>query len=537
MRKAIKRIFLMTCFLFIMPAMASCGTGNDELPDMLDIVADMAIQSGEGVHQLLQEPDLSYPLIMTIEWKAVYEGWNGAAHLYLLVNEETSYHLGYFWPGINLRLNEGMFTINPPEYALSTLSTNWLLKGEWFYIYQRSDTELAVMSRPFILPRWDDTDIEREYREILIISVKEGGEIQIRDEIIMQLPEVEAFCHNEPFAAILNAYAKLELSGFTLFDENLIGHSIFSRIGHVPTGSLRNQNQIMYAFHDINNDGVPELFIGAYWVSGYYAIFGIYAMQNGKPVSVLQIDDTRFCINVQTDIYGGYVIELAQGAWDVAIEIFYELDESGMLVERDILFTGGLDWTAGRDEPDWFRSRDIDGELVAITQDEYIEAIIKFGSAGYMVDVESRRVSLEWKPILSDSDLSAQVTMVEWKVIRLEDGRFRLYVVIDGETAHFAGEYQPAGNFWLGGIPFLDSNVPPSDALTSMGTLWTGAGWFFYIYKANENELAVMASFYDRWGFENDGTFREVLRIPIEAGGEMRVGEYIIMKCDVERVY
>ena len=211
-----------------------------------------------------------------------------------------------------------------------------------------------------------------------------------------------------PFAAILNAYAELELSGFTLYNEELIGHSLFVVLGEAMWSPRvpNDDRQIMYSLHDINGNGLPELFIGTNSV-----ITGIYTLRNAEPESVIQLENHRHILNLFNDIDGRYIIKHGHGHLDHAWEYFYTLDEDETLTVRDRLFTNGLDWSGNPDryndgnEPAYFRSRLIDGEEVSITEEEYIALINKYGSWGYGLPddtVEVRSVSLEWFAVHRD---------------------------------------------------------------------------------------------------------------------------------------
>ncbi|WNR42921.1 hypothetical protein [Paenibacillus roseipurpureus] len=94
---------------------------------------------------------------------------------------------------------------------------------------------------------------------------------------------------------------------------------------------------LMYTSYDINGDGSPELLIGA-----DKSISGIYALQNGKPVSINQVED-RHNLRLLKGIDGNGVIEDAWGHMGHATEFFYKIDKDGKLVTIDKLFTNGDD--------------------------------------------------------------------------------------------------------------------------------------------------------------------------------------------------
>ena len=102
-----------------------------------------------------------------------------------------------------------------------------------------------------------------------------------------------AICPKEAFASLLNAYAEFERSGFTVFDDLLIGHSAIVvwryAIGLTPSGEA--SPPLIYAFYDINDDGEPKLFVGTLEMDGIQ-ITGVYILQNGVPVSIsMELED------------------------------------------------------------------------------------------------------------------------------------------------------------------------------------------------------------------------------------------------------
>ena len=199
---------------------------------------------------------------------------------------------------------------------------------------------------------------------------------------------------------LLIAYEELERSGFLAFDENILGHSVLARQEGILC-TFRNRGSLIYAFHDINGDGMPELFIGMR-IGTSSCIIAIYTLQNGEPAPVIQAEG-RPVISLLADVNGNYVIEYAEGRrMDIAGEHFYALDENGTLISLDRLFTDGLDWSGGGDEPVHIRYRYADGGYLRITEEEYADLLKKYGSAGYFPRMgagEARRAVLTWRPI------------------------------------------------------------------------------------------------------------------------------------------
>jgi len=209
----------------------------------------------------------------------------------------------------------------------------------------------------------------------------------------------------EPFVELINAYVQLELSGFTEFDERLIGHSYFAEI--VRYSLLRaampwwwmtvnlEASPIMYALHDISGDGIPELFIGA-----EHGIAGIYTLRRGTPVSIAQAH-WRTSLSLKTDIDGGYIIALPVPPWFDSGERVYALGENGDL---NLLFTIMLyDWHLGVDGIT--RVKYVDGEGVGLTLEEHTALVRRYGLCGVMhslgEEVLARGVGLEWRAVLT----------------------------------------------------------------------------------------------------------------------------------------
>lgn len=119
-----------------------------------------------------------------------------------------------------------------------------------------------------------------------------------------------------------------------------------------------------------------ELLIGA-----DETISGIYVLQNGTPVSVIQVE-SRYNLNLLMDSDGECVIEHSYGRMGYAREFFYKIDEDGKLVTLDKLFTNGDD-KKGNEFIGHFRAKDVLGEEVSITEEEYCSLIRKYGSTGY----------------------------------------------------------------------------------------------------------------------------------------------------------
>jgi len=189
------------------------------------------------------------------------------------------------------------------------------------------------------------------------------------------------------YAPIINAYAELEKSGFATYDEDLIGDSLLTQSG----GSTYNFGwysppMLTYAYYDINADGSPELLIGA----GDF-ISGIYTLIDDKLVSVIQVVD-RHSLALSSDDSGDCVISHSWDHMGDSESFFYRIDENGQLITLDKLYT---DIYYSGDDFVRFRSREIDGERVKITEEEYSDIMRKYYGG------ETKYIQLDWNPILA----------------------------------------------------------------------------------------------------------------------------------------
>jgi hypothetical protein len=206
--------------------------------------------------------------------------------------------------------------------------------------------------------------------------------------------------NNGSFSDIIDAYAALERSGYTTVDSNIIGDSLLAENGG-RTYNFSENPMIMYAFNDINGDGFQELLIGA-----DESIAGIYALQNGTPVSVIQVE-SRHNLNLLVDNDGICIIEDSWGHMGWAEEFFYTLQEDGKLVTLNKLYTNG-DVKKDGEFIGHFRAKDVQDKEVSITEEEYCSLIREYGSTGYepLEDTgEARMIDILWNPVASDKKL------------------------------------------------------------------------------------------------------------------------------------
>lgn len=199
---------------------------------------------------------------------------------------------------------------------------------------------------------------------------------------------------NGMFAMIINAYAGIERSGYTSLDKDIIGDSLLA-IDKGNTYNFGSKPTLMYAFYDINSDGSPELLIGA-----NKSISGIYVLQTGMPVSVIQVE-SRHYLSLLMDSDGKSVIEDIWGHMGYATNFFYTIDEDGKLLTLNKLYTNGDD-KKGDKFIGHFRAKDVQGKEVSITEEEYCSLIRKYGSRGYEPFEDTgkeRKIDIIWQPV------------------------------------------------------------------------------------------------------------------------------------------
>ncbi|ABN53766.1 hypothetical protein [Acetivibrio thermocellus] len=145
----------------------------------------------------------------------------------------------------------------------------------------------------------------------------------------------------------------------------------------------------MHIIHSnrLNSNGLPELLIGA-----NERISGIYALQNGTPVSVIQVE-ARYNLSLLMDSDGKCVIEHLWGRMGYSKEFFYTIDKDEKLVTSDKLYTYG-DYKKNNKFIGHFRAKDVLGKEFDIAEEEYCSIIRKYGSTGYepLEDVGDPRI-------------------------------------------------------------------------------------------------------------------------------------------------
>jgi hypothetical protein len=211
------------------------------------------------------------------------------------------------------------------------------------------------------------------------------------------------------YSPIVDAYAALEDSNYSYFDAELIGDSLLSKQkdGTYNFG-WEDIPTIMYSLQDLNGDHILELLIGA--DSGYGCrIAGIYALQNNRPVSILQVRD-RELIELIQNSEGNCVIKKWWGSMGYAEEVFYTIDEDGRLVTLDATRT---DSVSMGESYVTVRYKDVSGEEVEITEEAYVEILRKHGANGYEGEYYNDAVveiSVTWHPALTPSENEIDIT-------------------------------------------------------------------------------------------------------------------------------
>ena len=267
--------------------------------------------------------------------------------------------------------------------------------GEQYYLFHTEDT----------LTYWYNILVHPDTGELLIMVTSDGEESETEIEPLdnwynRYFSAIQVFDPSDlgVYGPIVNAYAALEMSGYTDIDEGLIGDSLLAvqQWGTYNFG-YDELPELVYAIHDINDDGSPELIIG---VDSYgVTVSGIYVTNNDQPESLIQVED-RYALTLTTDVDGETVIILAWGHMGVATEFFYRLIDAGL--EYPMSYLGTLD-IIHTEEPERYRvSYSGEEDDVLITEEEYIALLQRLNYHGYSHsgDVEFRPLLLDWMPIL-----------------------------------------------------------------------------------------------------------------------------------------
>jgi len=224
-------------------------------------------------------------------------------------------------------------------------------------------------------------------------NITEIGEI----EEISEEAETSVAQDAHGLRVILNAYTEFVRSDFTEVDLELIGHSYLVRRAYSDRRSDWADSvppTIVYAFRDINGDGVPELFIGNLTPWDEVFIRVIYSIQSDTPAPIVS-DEMRGGIGVWTDIYGDYIISTVTARMGAVEYNVFLLDETGNLRKLDSVSMSEV-WDTAEGNPDVLRyTRFVDNEIIPITVDDFYDFFTRFG-----MRTDAGCAQLEWMHIL-----------------------------------------------------------------------------------------------------------------------------------------
>lgn len=226
--------------------------------------------------------------------------------------------------------------------------------------------------------------------------------------------------YTDVYRSVINAYIVLEQSEYTLFDGSILGDDVCLApgnygsyfIGYDPL-SNKVTSPLAYAFYDLNGDGILELLIGADnggdngVIDGTNVfVTGIYGLQNGRPVSLIQVGAwSYFTFSINSD--GNCFIKKTIGTHvDSFMEFFYKIDKDGTLITLDklhIFFDYNFYGYDNVDNIPYSYTRDVNGDEVSITEQEYLALMQKYGSVGYLDtagDLEANNIVINsWKSL------------------------------------------------------------------------------------------------------------------------------------------
>jgi hypothetical protein len=237
----------------------------------------------------------------------------------------------------------------------------------------------------------------------------------------------------ELYAPIIDAYARLEQSGFILSDEEIINESLVEielDWGVLLSESITENKQwifsnfdldelpkLMYSLHDMSNGyrpESPELLVGVE-INGIVEIISVYAIERFSVNSDFETDNLDSGVRAVFGVSNRNIISTALtqhvdgravvfSTWHGNVGETYEYFEIvgsaigvgwlGMVLTVDpqqrftVCYIGPCDYC--------------DEGYNRISEEEYLELIHKFGTEGHDVGgiFEARHVSLEWKPVI-----------------------------------------------------------------------------------------------------------------------------------------
>ena len=185
----------------------------------------------------------------------------------------------------------------------------------------------------------------------------------------------------DAFAPILNAYIAFVQDGFASQDEYFLAHPAFPQWEWGRAFLLTFPDRLVYTFHDLSGNGISELIIGAEFIEAGAWVFGIYALQDGKPTAIIHAEN-RQDVSVFINDTGEYVIELSYGRNRFSARNFYMLDKENHLILIDS-FVEGSRWEI---DPDYdmvsYAYRIANNERISLTQEAYMTLMQMYGSRG-----------------------------------------------------------------------------------------------------------------------------------------------------------
>ena len=228
--------------------------------------------------------------------------------------------------------------------------------------------------------------------------------------------------NDEWYAPLVDALADFEKSGYTVYDSDLLGTSLWLRYGNVFfEHDFVSDYWLTYALYYINSDGIMELIIGAASSYGHHGPLVIYTLHSGMPTMVIQ-EEFRHNLFLLIDDTGSVIIQHSRGHMGAATEFFLSMSEDGSLTILNIFFTLDYIWdndletpigyTRGKAVDEYinsiyldehlYRTMAIGDDMKAISNEEYLSLLHKYGGWGYGLRTDQqnfRPLDLIWYPI------------------------------------------------------------------------------------------------------------------------------------------
>lgn len=282
------------------------------------------------------------------------------------------------------------------------------------------------------MPLEDITDeMIEEAEKLALESGKPAEEVErLKEEVIQarqdRLDEIEALNNQwvEAYDELIAAYSSYEASGFQTYDEELLGGTwITSEARWDPSlagfGEDIEGAKVIYALYDLNNDNIPELFVGLHTGIGKYdskTIYEVYTYWEGETVLLVNKGGGREFLQ----LYPG---DFIMGMWahmGYSSEVYYSSLESGgfKLIElfsyspyKEVngeyveTFDDYNNWQYGYRVTDSWKGFDVETETISLQR--CLELLEKYPGAGnslsYMSEEfdgsENNAIELEWNNV------------------------------------------------------------------------------------------------------------------------------------------